>query len=198
MQVIVDSDSLVFGMLEKLCVEIVICIDGCVKLCDVVLVNVKLFIGEIEVYVIDVDIFGVLDDLFLLVFGDQDYFEEIWLIYCFLDLCWEMLYNNIMLCLQVVCFICNCMWDQGFIEFQMLIIIVFLFEGVCDFFVFLCLYLGKFYVLLQVLQQFKQLIMVVGFDKYFQIVFCFCDEDLCVDWLLMDFYQLDIEMFFVE
>ncbi|MTH64416.1 aspartate--tRNA ligase [Paracoccus shanxieyensis] len=197
-QVIADSDSPAFGTLEKLRAETVIRIDGRVKLRDAALVNAKLPTGEIEVYATDVDILGASDDLPLPVFGDQDYPEETRLTYRFLDLRRETLHNNIMLRSQVVRSIRNRMWDQGFTEFQTPIITASSPEGARDFLVPSRLHPGKFYALPQAPQQFKQLIMVAGFDKYFQIAPCFRDEDPRADRSPTDFYQLDIEMSFVE
>ncbi|SMO32362.1 aspartate--tRNA ligase [Paracoccus laeviglucosivorans] len=197
-QVIADSDSPAFSALEKLRAETVIRIDGRVKLRDASLVNPKLPTGEIEVYATDVEVLGASDDLPLPVFGDQDYPEETRLTYRFLDLRRETLHNNIMLRSQVVRSIRNRMWDQGFTEFQTPIITASSPEGARDFLVPSRLHPGKFYALPQAPQQFKQLIMVAGFDKYFQIAPCFRDEDPRADRSPTDFYQLDLEMSFVE
>ncbi|MDQ7777526.1 aspartate--tRNA ligase [Paracoccus aminovorans] len=197
-QVIADSDSPAFVALEKLRAETVIRIDGKVKLRDASLVNPKLPTGAIEVYATDVEILGPSDDLPLPVFGDQDYPEETRLAYRFLDLRRESLHNNIMLRSQVVRSIRNRMWDQGFTEFQTPIITASSPEGARDFLVPSRLHPGKFYALPQAPQQFKQLIMVAGFDKYFQIAPCFRDEDPRADRSPTDFYQLDLEMSFVE
>ncbi len=197
-QVIADSDSPAFVALEKLRAETVIRIDGKVKLRDASLVNPKLPTGAIEVYATDVEILGHSDDLPLPVFGDQDYPEETRLAYRFLDLRRESLHNNIMLRSQVVRSIRNRMWDQGFTEFQTPIITASSPEGARDFLVPSRLHPGKFYALPQAPQQFKQLIMVAGFDKYFQIAPCFRDEDPRADRSPTDFYQLDLEMSFVE
>ncbi|MCV2447481.1 aspartate--tRNA ligase [Paracoccus sp. DMF] len=197
-QVIADSDSPAFAALEKLRAETVIRIDGKVKLRDASLVNPKLPTGAIEVYATDVEILGPSDDLPLPVFGDQDYPEETRLAYRFLDLRRESLHNNIMLRSQVVRSIRNRMWDQGFTEFQTPIITASSPEGARDFLVPSRLHPGKFYALPQAPQQFKQLIMVAGFDKYFQIAPCFRDEDPRADRSPTDFYQLDLEMSFVE
>ena len=197
-QVIADSDSPAFPVLEKLRAETVIRIDGRVKLRDASLVNPKLSTGEIEVYATDVEVLGASDDLPLPVFGDQDYPEETRLAYRFLDLRRESLHNNIMLRSKVIRSIRNRMWDAGFTEFQTPIITASSPEGARDFLVPSRLHPGKFYALPQAPQQFKQLIMVAGFDRYFQIAPCFRDEDPRADRSPTDFYQLDVEMSFVE
>ncbi len=197
-QVIADSDSPAFAALEKLRAETVIRIDGRVKLRDASLINPKLPTGEIEVYATDTEVLGPSDDLPLPVFGDQDYPEETRLAYRFLDLRRDSLHNNIMLRSKVIRSIRNRMWDQGFTEFQTPIITASSPEGARDFLVPSRLHPGKFYALPQAPQQFKQLIMVAGFDKYFQIAPCFRDEDPRADRSPTDFYQLDLEMSFVE
>ncbi|SIQ31386.1 aspartyl-tRNA synthetase [Paracoccus thiocyanatus] len=197
-QVIADSDSPAFAALEKLRAETVIRIDGRVKLRDASLVNPKLPTGEIEVYATDMEVLGPSDDLPLPVFGDQDYPEETRLAYRFLDLRRDSLHNNIMLRSRVVKWLRDAMWDQGFTEFQTPIITASSPEGARDFLVPSRLHPGKFYALPQAPQQFKQLIMVAGFDKYFQIAPCFRDEDPRADRSPTDFYQLDVEMSFVE
>ena len=197
-QVIADSDSPAFPALEKLRAETVVRIDGRVKLRDASLVNPKLPTGEIEVYATDTEVLGPSDDLPLPVFGDQDYPEETRLAYRFLDLRRDSLHNNIMLRSKVIRSIRNRMWDQGFTEFQTPIITASSPEGARDFLVPSRLHPGKFYALPQAPQQFKQLIMVAGFDKYFQIAPCFRDEDPRADRSPTDFYQLDLEMSFVE
>lgn len=197
-QVIADSDSPAFPTLEKLRAETVIRIDGRVKLRDASLVNPKLSTGEIEVYATDVEVLGASDDLPLPVFGDQDYPEETRLAYRFLDLRRESLHNNIMLRSRVIKWLRDAMWDAGFTEFQTPIITASSPEGARDFLVPSRLHPGKFYALPQAPQQFKQLIMVAGFDRYFQIAPCFRDEDPRADRSPTDFYQLDVEMSFVE
>lgn len=197
-QVIADSDSPAFDGLEKLRAETVIRIDGKVKLRDASLVNPKLPTGQIEVYATDMEVLGPSDDLPLPVFGDQDYPEETRLAYRFLDLRREKLHNNIMLRSRVIRSIRDRMWGQGFTEFQTPIITASSPEGARDFLVPSRLHPGKFYALPQAPQQFKQLIMVAGFDKYFQIAPCFRDEDPRADRSPTDFYQLDLEMSFVE
>ncbi|WP_295042443.1 aspartate--tRNA ligase [uncultured Paracoccus sp.] len=197
-QVIADSDSAAFAAMDKLRAETVIRIDGRVKLRDASLVNAKLPTGEIEVYATGLEVLGPADELPLPVFGDQEYPEETRLAYRFLDLRRNSLHANIMLRSQVVRSIRNRMWDQGFTEFQTPIITASSPEGARDFLVPSRLHPGKFYALPQAPQQFKQLIMVAGFDRYFQIAPCFRDEDPRADRSPTDFYQLDLEMSFVE
>jgi len=197
-QVLADSDSPAFADIEKLRAEWVVRIDGRVKARDAALVNPKLATGAIEVYATGVTVLGAADDLPLPVFGDVDYPEETRLTYRFLDLRREKLHANMMLRSNVVRSLRNRMWDQGFTEFQTPIITASSPEGARDFLVPSRLHPGKFYALPQAPQQFKQLIMVAGFDRYFQIAPCFRDEDPRADRSPTDFYQLDIEMSFVE
>ena len=197
-QVLADSDSPAFGAIEKLRAETVIRVDGRVKARDESLVNAKIPTGEIEVYVTDVEVLGPAEELPLPVFGDLDYPEETRLTYRFLDLRRESLHRNIMLRSNVVRSLRNRMWDAGFNEYQTPIITASSPEGARDFLVPSRLHPGKFYALPQAPQQFKQLIMVAGFDRYFQIAPCFRDEDPRADRSPTDFYQLDVEMSFVE
>ncbi len=197
-QVLADSDSPAFAAMDKLRAETVIRIDGRVKMRDPSLVNAKLPTGEIEVYATEIEVLGPADELPLPVFGDQDYPEETRLAYRFLDLRRDSLHNNIMLRSKVIRSIRNRMWDQNFTEFQTPIITASSPEGARDFLVPSRLHPGKFYALPQAPQQFKQLIMVAGFDKYFQIAPCFRDEDPRADRSPTDFYQLDMEMSFVR
>ena len=197
-QVLADSDSPAFKDIEKLRAEYCIRIEGTVKARDASLVNSKLKTGEIEVYARAMDILGAADDLPLPVFGEPDYPEETRLAYRFLDLRREGLHANMMLRSNVVRSMRNRMWDTGFTEFQTPIITASSPEGARDFLVPSRLHPGKFYALPQAPQQFKQLIMVSGFDKYFQIAPCFRDEDPRADRSPTDFYQLDVEMSFVE
>lgn len=198
-QIICDADSPAFAALEKVRAEWVIRIDGTVKLRDESLINPKLSTGEIEVYVREVEVLGAVEgELPLPVFGEQDYPEETRLTYRFLDLRREGLHNNMMLRSNVVRSLRNRMWDAGFNEYQTPIITASSPEGARDFLVPSRLHPGKFYALPQAPQQFKQLIMVAGFDRYFQIAPCFRDEDPRADRSPTDFYQLDVEMSFVE
>jgi aspartyl-tRNA synthetase len=197
-QVLCDGDSPAFNALEKVRSEWVIRIDGTVKLRDESLINTKIPTGEIEVYVRDIEVLGESDELPLPVFGEQDYPEETRLAYRFLDLRRENLHDSMVLRSNVVRSMRQRMWDQGFNEFQTPIITASSPEGARDFLVPSRLHPGKFYALPQAPQQFKQLIMVGGFDKYFQIAPCFRDEDPRADRSPTDFYQLDVEMSFVE
>jgi aspartyl-tRNA synthetase len=197
-QVLADSDSAAFKDIEKLRAEYCIRIEGTVKARDASLINSKLKTGEIEVYARAMDVLGAADDLPLPVFGEPDYPEETRLAYRFLDLRRDGLHANMMLRSNVVRSMRNRMWDTGFTEFQTPIITASSPEGARDFLVPSRLHPGKFYALPQAPQQFKQLIMVSGFDKYFQIAPCFRDEDPRADRSPTDFYQLDVEMSFVE
>jgi len=197
-QVLADSDSPAFAALERVRAEWVISVDGVVKAREAALVNPKLPTGEIEVYATGLRVLGEAGDLPLPVFGEPDYPEETRLTWRFLDLRREGLHRNMMLRSNVVRSIRNRMWDAGFNEFQTPIITASSPEGARDFLVPSRLHPGKFYALPQAPQQFKQLIMVAGFDRYFQIAPCFRDEDPRADRSPTDFYQLDLEMSFVE
>ena len=198
-QVLCDPDSPVFAQMEKLRSEYCVRIDGTVKARDPELVNPKLPTGEIEVFVRDMEILGAVNgDLPLQVFGDQEYPEETRLKYRYLDLRREVMQDNMKLRSDVVASMRKRMWDKGFREYQTPIITASSPEGARDFLVPSRLHPGKFYALPQAPQQFKQLIMVSGYDKYFQIAPCFRDEDPRADRSPTDFYQLDLEMSFVE
>jgi len=197
-QVLCDPDSPVFSQVEKLRSEFCIRIDGEVKARDETLVNPKLSTGEIEVFIRDMEILGASAELPLQVFGDQEYPEETRLRYRYLDLRREAMQRNMTLRSDVVASIRKRMWDINFREFQTPIITASSPEGARDFLVPSRLHPGKFYALPQAPQQFKQLLMVSGFDKYFQIAPCFRDEDPRADRSPTDFYQLDLEMSFVE
>jgi len=197
-QIIADSDSPAFADIEKLRAEWVVSIEGRVKARAATLINPRITTGEIEVYATAVTVLGPADELPMPVFGDVEYPEETRLTYRFLDLRREKLHRNMMLRSNVVRSMRGRMWDQGFNEFQTPIITASSPEGARDFLVPSRLHPGKFYALPQAPQQFKQLIMVAGFDRYFQIAPCFRDEDPRADRSPTDFYQLDIEMSFVE
>ncbi|WP_296640532.1 aspartate--tRNA ligase [Roseinatronobacter sp.] len=197
-QVLADSDSPAFARIEKLRAEYCVRIDGVVKARDASLINTKLKTGEIEVYARDMVVLGAADDLPLPVFGEPDYPEETRLSYRFLDLRRETMQRNMVLRSDVVAEMRRRMWDQNFREFQTPIITASSPEGARDFLVPSRLHPGKFYALPQAPQQFKQLIMVSGYDRYFQIAPCFRDEDPRADRSPTDFYQLDLEMSFVE
>ena len=197
-QVLADPDSAAFSEVEKVRSEWVIRIDGDVKARSDDLVNPKIPTGEIEVFIRDLEVLGPAEELPLPVFGDLDYPEETRLKYRFLDLRREGLHANMALRSNVVRSIRQRMWNIGFTEYQTPIITASSPEGARDFLVPSRLHPGKFYALPQAPQQFKQLIMVSGFDKYFQIAPCFRDEDPRADRSPADFYQLDMEMSFVE
>ncbi len=196
-QVLCDPDSPVFNEVEKVRSEWCIRIDGVVKARDESLVNTKISTGEIEVYVRDIEVLGQSIELPLMVFGDQEYPEETRLRYRYLDLRRDVMQRNMTLRSDVVASMRRRMWDKGFREYQTPIITASSPEGARDFLVPSRLHPGKFYALPQAPQQFKQLIMVSGFDKYFQIAPCFRDEDPRADRSPTDFYQLDLEMSFV-
>ncbi len=196
-QVIADGDSPVFAELEKVRSEWCIRIDGNVLARDASLVNPNLPTGEIEVFARDLEVLGAADELPLMVFGDQEYPEETRLRYRFLDLRREKMQKNMAMRSDVVASMRRRMWDINFREYQTPIITASSPEGARDFLVPSRLHPGKFYALPQAPQQFKQLLMVSGFDKYFQIAPCFRDEDPRADRSPTDFYQLDLEMSFV-
>ncbi|WP_373029699.1 aspartate--tRNA ligase [Sulfitobacter sp.] len=197
-QVLCDPDSAAFADVEKVRSEWCIRIDGEVKARADDLVNAKIPTGEIEVFVRDIEVLGASKELPLQVFGDQEYPEETRLRYRYLDLRREKMQANMILRSDVVSSIRRRMWDRKFKEFQTPIITASSPEGARDFLVPSRLHPGKFYALPQAPQQFKQLLMVSGFDKYFQIAPCFRDEDPRADRSPTDFYQLDLEMSFVE
>ncbi|MEL6885920.1 MAG: aspartate--tRNA ligase [Pseudomonadota bacterium] len=196
-QVLCDPDSPVFAEVEKVRSEWCIRIDGNVKARDASLVNAKIPTGEIEVFIRDMEVLGHAAELPLMVFGDQEYPEETRLSYRYLDLRRDKMQDNMKLRSDVVASLRKRMWDREFREFQTPIITASSPEGARDFLVPSRLHPGKFYALPQAPQQFKQLLMVSGFDKYFQIAPCFRDEDPRADRSPTDFYQLDMEMSFV-
>ena len=196
-QVLCDPDSPVFSQVENIRSEWCIRIDGEVKARDPDLINSKIPTGAIEVFIRDIEVLGASAELPLIVFGDQEYPEETRLRYRYLDLRREVMQQNMKLRADVIASIRRSMWDIGFREYQTPIITASSPEGARDFLVPSRLHEGKFYALPQAPQQFKQLIMVSGFDKYFQIAPCFRDEDPRADRSPTDFYQLDMEMSFV-
>ncbi|WP_333713250.1 aspartate--tRNA ligase [Yoonia sp.] len=196
-QVLCDPDSAAFAEVEKVRSEWCIRIDGEVKARDPELVNPKIPTGEVEVFIREIEVLGAAKELPLMVFGDQEYPEETRLKYRYLDLRREAMQANMKLRSDVVASIRKRMWDKGFREYQTPIITASSPEGARDFLVPSRLHPGKFYALPQAPQQFKQLIMVSGYDKYFQIAPCFRDEDPRADRSPTDFYQLDMEMSFV-
>ena len=197
-QVVIDPDSKDFVTAEKLRSEWCIQIIGKVKLRDHELINRNLSTGEIDVFIETIKILTKADDLPIPVFGDLEYPEETRLKYRFLDLRRDGLHKNMVLRSNVISSIRQEMWKIGFNEFQTPILTASSPEGARDFLVPSRLNKGKFYALPQAPQQFKQLIMMGGFDKYFQIAPCFRDEDPRSDRSPTDFYQLDIEMSFVS
>ncbi|MEJ6502027.1 MAG: aspartate--tRNA ligase [Rhodobacterales bacterium] len=196
-QLLCDPDSPAFAEVEKLRSEWCIRIDGEVKARAADLINAKIPTGEVEVFVRDIEVLGAAAELPLQVFGEQEYPEETRLKYRYLDLRREKMQTSMKLRSDVVASMRKRMWNKGFREFQTPIITASSPEGARDFLVPSRLHPGKFYALPQAPQQFKQLIMVSGFDKYFQIAPCFRDEDPRADRSPTDFYQLDLEMSFV-
>ena len=197
-QCVIDKNNKFFNELEKLQLESVIKIDGVVVKRSQETINPDLNTGEIEVKVISFNVLGHCKELPMPVFSDQEYAEDIRLKYRFLDLRRKKIHQNIILRSKVISFIRNEMSKLGFLEFQTPILTSSSPEGARDFLVPSRLNPGKFYALPQAPQQFKQLIMVSGFDKYFQIAPCFRDEDARADRSPGEFYQLDLEMSFVE
>ena len=197
-QCIIDRDNKFFSEIEKIQLETVIKIDGKVVDRSKETINNDLETGEIEVAIERYEILGVCNELPMPVFSDQEYAEEIRLKYRFLDLRRKKIHENIILRSKVISHIRNEMTKLGFLEFQTPILTSSSPEGARDFLVPSRLNPGKFYALPQAPQQFKQLIMVSGFDKYFQIAPCFRDEDARADRSPGEFYQLDLEMSFVE
>jgi aspartyl-tRNA synthetase len=196
-QVVADPDSPAFKLAETLRAEWVVRIDGKVRERPAGTENPELPTGKIEVFINEIEVLGSAGELPMPVFGDQDYPEEIRLKYRFLDLRREKLHNNIMTRGKVIDSIRRRMKEQGFFEFQTPILTASSPEGARDYLVPSRLHPGKFYALPQAPQQFKQLIMVSGFDRYFQIAPCFRDEDARADRSPGEFYQLDLEMSFV-
>ena len=197
-QCIIDKDNLNFKRLEKIQLETVVKITGKVISRSKDTINKDIQTGEIEVTIESFNILGSCKELPMPVFSDQEYSEEIRLKYRFLDLRRKKIHENIILRSKVISFIRSEMGKLGFLEFQTPILTSSSPEGARDFLVPSRLNPGKFYALPQAPQQFKQLIMVSGFDKYIQIAPCFRDEDARADRSPGEFYQLDLEMSFVE
>ena len=197
-QCIIDKENKNFLELEKTQLETVIKIQGKVVNRSNETINKDIETGEIEVVINKFEILGTCKELPMPVFSDQEYAEEIRLKYRFLDLRRKKIHENIILRSRVISYIRNEMTKIGFLEFQTPILTSSSPEGARDFLVPSRLNPGKFYALPQAPQQFKQLIMVSGFDKYFQIAPCFRDEDARADRSPGEFYQLDLEMSFVE
>jgi aspartyl-tRNA synthetase len=196
-QIVVTPASAAFPVIEGLRAETVVRIDGEVVKRTPDTINAELATGEIEVRAAAAEILGAAQELPLPVFGELDYPEDIRLRYRFLDLRRETLHKNILLRSQVIASLRRRMIDQGFTEFQTPILTASSPEGARDFLVPSRMHPGKFYALPQAPQQFKQLLMVAGFDRYFQIAPCFRDEDARADRSPGEFYQLDFEMSFV-
>src|ERR671912_2139798 len=196
-QCVADPDSPAFAQAETVRSEWVVRIDGTVRKRPAGTENADLPTGLIEVFITDLEVLGPAAELPMPVFGEQDYPEETRLRYRFLDLRRERLHRNIMKRGQIIDSLRRRMKEQGFFEFQTPILTASSPEGARDFLVPSRLHPGKFYALPQAPQQFKQLIMVSGFDRYFQIAPCFRDEDARADRSPGEFYQLDIEMSFV-
>ncbi len=197
-QCVIENKNDFFPILEKSKPETVLKVNGKVVKRSSSAENQDLKTGKIEVLIISVEILSYAHDLPMPVFGEQDYPEEIRLKYRFLDLRREEMHKNIILRSKVISFIRSEMLKLGFLEYQTPILTSSSPEGARDFLVPSRLNPGKFYALPQAPQQFKQLIMVSGFDKYFQIAPCFRDEDARADRSPGEFYQLDLEMSFVE
>jgi len=196
-QVVADPDSPAFKVAETLRSEWVVRVDGKVRNRPAGTENPELPTGNIELYITEIEVLGPAAELPMQVFGDQSYPEETRLKYRFLDLRREKLHRNIIKRGLIIDSLRRRMKEQGFFEFQTPILTASSPEGARDFLVPSRLHPGKFYALPQAPQQFKQLTMIAGFDRYFQIAPCFRDEDARADRSPGEFYQLDIEMSFV-
>ena len=196
-QCVVDVSSDIFPHVEALRLESVICVTGDIVRRSDDTINASLPTGEVELSIKEIELLAAADPLPLQVNSDEDYGEEVRLRYRFLDLRRERIHRNITLRSQVIADIRRRMVEQGFTEFQTPILTSTSPEGARDFLVPSRLHPGHFYALPQAPQQFKQLIMVAGFDRYFQIAPCFRDEDARADRSPGEFYQLDVEMSFV-
>lgn len=197
-QCVVDPDSPAFSSAEEIRAEWVIKVTGKVVARDDAAVNADIPTGEIEIFIENIEILNKANELPLPVFGEQEYPEETRLKYRFLDLRRERIHNNILKRGQIIAALRSKMIEGGFTEYQTPILTASSPEGARDFLVPSRVHPGKFYALPQAPQQFKQLIMIAGFDRYFQIAPCFRDEDARADRSPGEFYQLDIEMSFVE
>ncbi len=197
-QCIIDKDNKYFSDLEKMQLETVIKVEGKVVNRSKETINSEIDTGEIEVVIEKHEVLGTCKELPMPIFSDQEYAEEIRLKYRFLDLRRKKIHENIILRSKIISYIRNEMTKLGFLEFQTPILTSSSPEGARDFLVPSRLNPGKFYALPQAPQQFKQLIMVSGFDRYFQIAPCFRDEDARADRSPGEFYQLDLEMSFVD
>jgi aspartyl-tRNA synthetase len=196
-QIVADPDSPAFSAAERVRSEWCVSIDGMIRHRPAETINPNLPTGEIEVFAREIEVLSEAPELPLPVFGEPDYPEDTRLKYRFLDLRRESLHGNIMRRVAIVAKMRELMRAAGFNEFQTPILTASSPEGARDFLVPSRLHQGKFYALPQAPQQFKQLIMMAGFDRYFQIAPCFRDEDPRADRLPGEFYQLDVEMSFV-
>jgi len=196
-QCVVVPENPHFERLERLRVESVVSVEGELVARDGAAANANLDTGEVELRVRGLEVHSEADELPLPVFGEPDYPEDVRLKHRYLDLRRETLHRNITLRSNVISSIRRRMIDQGFTEFQTPILTASSPEGARDFLVASRLHPGQFYALPQAPQQFKQLLMVAGFDRYFQIAPCFRDEDARADRSPGEFYQLDVEMSFV-
>ena len=196
-QLVIEPSSPHFALAEAVRAESVICAEGKVVARDDDAKNPNLDTGEVEIYVAEMEMLSEAGDLPLPVFGEPDYPEDVRLRYRFLDLRRETLHNNIILRSDIIAWLRRRMTDDGFREYQTPILTASSPEGARDFLVPSRMHPGQFYALPQAPQQFKQLLMVAGFDRYFQIAPCFRDEDARADRSPGEFYQLDIEMSFV-
>jgi len=197
-QVVADPDSPAFKAAETVRSEWVIRVDGKVRDRPEGTVNTELPTGEVEVFAAEIEVLSAAKELPVPVFGEPDYPEDLRLQYRFLDLRRETLHRNIILRNEIIASIRRRMREAGFFEFQTPILTASSPEGARDYLVPSRVHPGKFYALPQAPQQFKQLIMIAGFDRYFQIAPCFRDEDARADRSPGEFYQLDLEMSFVE
>ena len=197
-QCVIENNSNFFKEIEKVKPESVVCVLGKVVNRSQDTINKELSTGEIEIVISSFEVLSLAKDLPMPVFGEQDYPEETRLKYRFIDLRRQEMHDNIILRSKVISFIRNRMNSEGFLEFQTPILTASSPEGARDFLVPSRMHSGKFYALPQAPQQFKQMVMISGFDKYFQIAPCFRDEDGRADRSPGEHYQLDIEMSFVE
>ena len=197
-QCVIQNNSNFFKEVEKIKSESVVCVSGVVVKRSKDTINKDLLTGEIEITVSEFTVLSAAKDLPMPIFGEQNYPEETRLKYRFLDLRREGMHKNIILRSKVISFLRNKMISSGFLEFQTPILTASSPEGARDFLVPSRLHPGKFYALPQAPQQFKQMVMISGFDKYFQIAPCFRDEDGRADRSPGEHYQLDMEMSFVE
>jgi len=196
-QCVIDPDSPAFAVAETLRAEWVVRVDGEVKLRTPETVNPNLPTGSVEIFIREIEVLGAAKELPLPVFGEPDYPEDVRLRYRFIDLRRETLHSNIVKRTKIIAAMRREMNDAGFAEYSTPILTASSPEGARDFLVPSRIHPGKFFALPQAPQQYKQLLMVAGFDRYFQIAPCFRDEDPRADRLPGEFYQLDLEMSFV-